>query len=301
MSKFDIVIAYRCYPKISKTPIYWSDDKLWMILWGLKSMVACLWDLKAKFFIIADWIPSGWEKIIVDVLWKNEVSYIYTDCIWNWRTFEKQMDLLLKQNDSEVIFFAEDDYLYNINDKDWFSEAIQLLKEWKSDFVSLFDHAVTYKWAFMRYKKHFILTKNRIWKTESSTCLTFMTTKKVLRQTRKIFDFYVKWCRDYPMWICLTKINTLRFFDIDWNYKLGLPLWKKPSLMQRILKNFPRQYIYVFMAWFYGWKQILFWKKYKLYVPTPSISTHLESTDIAPIINWDDIFSIISRKNDPEY
>jgi len=297
MSKFDIAVAYRCYPGISKIPKYWEDNKLQMIICWLKSMVVCLWDIKAKFFIIADWIPQEREEIIKKSVWKNEVSYVYTDCIWNWKTFEKQIDILLKQTDSDIVFFAEDDYLYNIDDQNWFYEAIQLLKGWKSDFVSLFDHPVVYRWAFMRYKKYFILTKYRIWKTEASTCLTFMTTKKVLKETKHIFDFYVKWCWDYPMWICLTKINVFRFLDIDWNVKSWLPSWKKPSLIQKLLWNFPRQYIYVFMAWFYWWKQILFWKKYKLYVPTPSVSTHLESTDIAPIVDWDQVFNNI-KKND---
>ena len=77
MKEYDIAIAYRCYPWISKTPKYRSTDKLAMITWWLKSMVKCLWDLNAKFFIIADGISNSWKDEIIQSLWKYDYEYIY--------------------------------------------------------------------------------------------------------------------------------------------------------------------------------------------------------------------------------
>jgi len=290
MIKYDVAIAYRCYPWISKTPKYRSTDKLAMITWWLKSMVKCLWALKAKFFIIADWIPKEWKDKIIQSLWKCDYEYIYTDHIGNNWTYGKQIEILLNQNDSEIVYFAEDDYLYNIFDKEWWKEGISLLKNKKADFISLFDHLAIYKNYLHKYKKDFIITENKIRKTEASTCLTFMTTKKTLKETKKVFDLYTRWCWDYPMRTILTKKNNFRLFDVDYNYKLWLPWNKKPSLIQKLLKNFPYWTVCFFMSRIYWAKYILFWKKYKLFIPTPSITTHLESDDIAPLIHWDDVF-----------
>lgn len=289
-NKYDITIAYRCYPKISKTPKYWESNKLEMIKWWLKSLVLLLWDLKAVFYIIADWIQENWKEEIISVLWNHKVIYIYTNSIWNAWTWNKQIELLLEQDYSDIVYFAEDDYLYNISDNAWLKEWISLLKDKKADFVSLFDHLAIYKNYLHKYKKDFIITENKIRKTEASTCLTFMTTKKTLKETKKIFDLYTRWCWDYPMWTILTKKNNFRLFDVDYNHKLWLPWNKKPSLIQKLLKNFPYWTVCFFMSRIYWAKHILFWKKYRLFIPTPSIATHLESEDIAPLINWDDVF-----------
>ncbi len=292
--KYDIAIAYRCYPWISKTPKYRSTDKLGMIIWWLKSMIQCLWVLNPKFFIIADWIPDEWKDKIIQSLWKCDYEYIYTDHIWNNWTYGKQIEILLNQNDSEIVYFAEDDYLYNVYDNVWRKEGIELLKNKKADFISLFDHPWYYRRYFHKYKKDFVVTKNRIRKTEVNTCCTFMTTKTTLKNTKDAFLKYTKWCCDYPMWLMLTKINAYRFFDVDYRDKLWVPNNKKLKLSQRLLKNFPGESVALWMAWLYWWKHILFWKKYKLYIPVPSVCTHLESEDIAPLIDWDDVYNDIN-------
>ena len=289
MKQYDIAIAFRCYPWISKTPKYRSTDKLAMITWWLKSMVKCLWDLNTKFFIIADGISDSWKEEIIQSLWECDYEYIYTDHIWNNWTYGKQIDILLNQSDSEIVYFAEDDYLYNIYDNQWFEEWIKLLREKKADFISLFDHRGIYNRNMHKYKKNYIITENKIWKTEVSTCCTFMTTKKTLWKTKNILLKYTKWCWDYPMWIILTKINAFRIFDIDYSDKIWLPQNKKPRIIQKLVRNFPGEFVSLVMAYVYWRKDILFWKKYKLYIPTPSTCTHLEKEDIAPLINWDKV------------
>lgn len=266
-----------------------------MIKWWLKSLSLCLWSLNAKFYIIADWIPETRRNDIINSLWKHDYEYIYTDHLWNEWTREKQMEILSNQDESEYIYFAEDDYVYNIYDNLGFSQWISLLKWWKSDFVSLFDHAWYYKKYMHKYKRQYIITDSKIWKSESATCLTFMTTKKVLKASKNIFHKYSKWCRDYAMWDILTKINVWRFFDIWYDYRVWLPCNKKPNLLQKFFKNFPLQFVCLWMAWRYWWKHILFWKKYRLYVPVPSVCTHLEKWDTAPITDREKVFESIDN------
>lgn len=40
-------------------------------------------------------------------------------------------------------------------------------------------------------------------------------------------------------------------------------------------------------AWYYGWRRILFGKRWMLWVPIPSMATHLERTTLAPGVDWE--------------
>jgi hypothetical protein len=39
-------------------------------------------------------------------------------------------------------------------------------------------------------------------------------------------------------------------------------------------------------AWWFGWRQILLGPQYGLWVPTPSLATHLEPKCLAPNVDW---------------
>ena len=272
--KYDVAIAYRCYPKISKDPKYWNDDKLKMIKYGLKSLVLCLGNLKAKFFIIADWIPNEWKDDICWILGEHDFSYIYTDFIWNIGTRNKQIDILSSQKDADIVYFAEDDYLYSLN---WeFKEWFDLLKENKADFITLYDHPDYYTQNHHRIKHYYVLWNKRIRSSQASTCLTFMTTKKNLIETKNQLKLFKEWCRDHTMWQTITHYNIFRLLDIE----------RKFNTFHNFL---PEEMSFLIVTWV-RWRKFLITKrKYRLFSPFPSIATHLESPWIAPIVNRDTI------------
>jgi hypothetical protein len=39
-------------------------------------------------------------------------------------------------------------------------------------------------------------------------------------------------------------------------------------------------------AWLYGWRQILFGRRRRLWVPVPGIATHLDATGLGPNVDW---------------
>ena len=43
----------------------------------------------------------------------------------------------------------------------------------------------------------------------------------------------------------------------------------------------------VLRAWLFGWVQILFGKRYRLWNPVPGIATHLDASALAPTIDWE--------------
>jgi hypothetical protein len=44
------------------------------------------------------------------------------------------------------------------------------------------------------------------------------------------------------------------------------------------------------LAWRYAWHQILFGKRQKLWSPAPGLLTHMETTGLAPTVDWEKIF-----------
>jgi len=42
----------------------------------------------------------------------------------------------------------------------------------------------------------------------------------------------------------------------------------------------------VFLAWFFRWRQVLFGRRYTLWVPRPSVATHMIAGDEAPGVDW---------------
>ena len=39
-------------------------------------------------------------------------------------------------------------------------------------------------------------------------------------------------------------------------------------------------------AWLYGWPQILFGKRVKLWAPVPALATHLDVRALSPAVDW---------------
>ena len=60
---YDITVAYRIYPEISKSPAIFSKDKDKLAEFCLKSFKNSLGSLKAKIFAILDKCPQEYEEL----------------------------------------------------------------------------------------------------------------------------------------------------------------------------------------------------------------------------------------------
>ncbi len=117
---------------------------------------------------------------------------------------------------------------------------------------------------------------------------TFLTTKETLNKTKEIFNLkeFKGYVKDLPsdaiFWECLTKSQVFKLFRI----------------IRLILKNRGFYYLYG-IAWRYGWKQILFGKKWDIWVPVPTIATHMQYNHLSPSIDWNSVFNdAIKKLND---
>jgi hypothetical protein len=271
-SKFDIAIAYRIYPGVSKTPFVYPDNKLKLTEVGIQTINQSLGDLKAKFFILLDNCPEEYEHMISVHLQSHSVTFIKYNGIGNLPTFGKQIEILLSQTDSEIIMFAEDDYVYRKNELE---KAVHLIKNNPEiEFVTPYDHLDSYILPIHTKYKYEILAKEDLhWRTSASTCLTFLTTRKSLKQTEKVFRSYCKGNWDSSLWFALTKFNVLNPASL---FLIFLDLF----LFKTVLKS-----------WLFNPGQILFGKKFKLWQSIPSIATHMEKISLAPAVDWEKVVS----------
>jgi hypothetical protein len=266
--KYDLAVAYRIYPQFAKEMAFYPQDKLKLCEICLQSFKESLGSFKAKIWVLLDNCPPEYEALFIKYFDKKDLEIVKLDGIGNRATFKLQMELLTNQNDSEIIYFAEDDYLFLPNH---FSEMICFLKsDLDVHFISPYDHPDYYNLKIHEHKYEIRAFANHHWRTAVSTTLSFLTTKQILAEARNVLDKYYKSnVPDWAIWMSITKFNVLNPFKT-----------LKCLVSDRECLSFIKT------TWIYCWKQILFGKKLKLWVPVPSIATHMEKKFLSPCIQW---------------
>lgn len=271
MNKYDIAVVYRIYPKVSKVPPIFPNDKLKLSELCLASFREALKGINFKLYVIFDNCPQEYNHLFRKYFPDDECEFLNIPHTGNGGTFKMQMDILLNQNLSDIVYFAEDDYFYL---PDAFHTMLNLMNSSDApDFISPYDHFDYYNTFLHSYDYAVAEIDGKKWRTASSTCMTFMTKKRTLESSRKIFYSYAKNNYDASLWMSLTKTG---FFPLSRMLKL---------------KNHSKEYRRIVLKLlFYGINQIVFGKKYKLYSPMPSLCTHMDNQCLAPGFNWSEIF-----------
>ena len=269
--KYDLAVAYRIYPKISSFPAKFSNDKYKLSEFCLKSFKKSLGKLKVKMFVLLDNCPPEYEELFLKYFDAEDIEFIRVDGIGNLPTFRLQIEILLKQKLSEIIYFAEDDYFYL---SEQFPEMIEFLNENSdADFVSPYDHLDLYTSHIHNYESIIKISKNRHWRTAGSICLTFLTTKKTLQKTHETFQSYSEGNTDWGMWLSLTN-------DGLNHSKILIKSLKSPGNIKNLIRSFKTNK-----------NQILHGKTWKLWVPIPAIATHMEKTCLSPAMDWEKLMN----------
>jgi len=275
---YDIVIAYRIYPKISKTPFYYPTDKFKLASLALHSFRNAFGELNVKLFVLLDSCPDEYHRLFQDLFPQRDLELISLNKAGNHKTYEKQVDILSGQNDAEVVYFAEDDYLYKPGSLEtafqFFTSAPDI------HFVSLYDHSQYYTNISQNTPTNLRYNSGMHWRRSGSTCLTFMTAKNILRRTSATLKSFCRGNHDCSMWFNLTKQSVLNPFNLV-----------------KAVKRKDIESISIFLkAWRYGAKPNLLGPKYNLWTPVPSLATHLDKPFIAPKVNWEHIKRTTERE-----
>lgn len=269
-NQVDIAIAYRIYPKVSKVPPIFPNDKYKLSELCLKSFANSLTGLNIKFYAILDGCPDEYEDLFKKYIFSENLEIIRLPGIGNAGTFHKQIEILLNQDDTEYIYFAEDDYFYL---PDQFHYLLDIIKDRDDiDFVSPYDHLDYYELKLHDYPTQVFPGNNYHWRHSATTCMTFLTTKSTLRRTKSIFETYTRNNYDASIWLSLSKT---RIYN--------------PLLWIKFLFDVPMLKIFI-KSWLHTPIQNILGKSYKLATPIPSIATHMDSKHLAPSYDWDKYF-----------
>jgi len=269
MNRYDVAVAYRIYPEMANPArgLPFSDDKLRLSEVCLRSFKESLAGLRVKVWVLLDGCPDEYAQLFIKYFDKQDLVLVPLPAAGNRATFGKQVDILLQQTDSDLVYFAEDDYVYLPNS---FSRMVEFLRgHGDVDFVSPYDHLDCYTLTIHRHPKWLRVHAGHHWRTAASTCLTFLTRKETLQQKQKAFLTYCRRNKDCSLWLSLTKRSLFNPLQFLW-FATTSPLSAK----------------IIAKAWLFGASQILFGKRMNLWVPVPGIATHLDSQALAPAIDW---------------
>jgi hypothetical protein len=264
----DLAVAYRIYPGVSKNPAFFSTDKLRLSEMCLRSFKQSLGELKVKIWAILDGCPPEYEGLFRGIFHSSELEIIALDKIGNLATFSLQIDLLSNQTEAPFVYFAEDDYFYL---PDALEKMVSFMRCNKDvDFVTPYDHPDSY-YTSSRFERHLVRPfGDRYWRTASSTCLTFLTSRQALLRTRSTFKTYSRGNWDCPVWLSLTQKYELANPCVHWQSLFRFAIWGQA------------------IRW--GYRALLFGRRYRLWVPLPALATHMESPCLSPLVDWQSLF-----------
>jgi hypothetical protein len=217
---------------------------------------------------LLDGCPAEYPLLFERYFDPRDLVLVPLPAVGNQATFEKQIEILLAQEESDFVYFAEDDYVYLPNQ---FALMLRFLQEGRGvDFVSPYDHPDCYELSLHRQPKWVTVFGNRHWRTAASTCLTFLTRKSTLEKHKHTLRTYSKGNSDCAMWLSLTKE---RVYDL-------------PALVRFVFRG-EVSWKEIGKAWSFCASQILFGETVKLWVPLPGLATHLATGLFSPCIDFD--------------
>lgn len=268
--KYDLTIAYRIYPLVSKVPAIYPNDKYKMSELCLKSFHNAIKNLKTKVYIILDNCPNEYKLMFESILTNQDLEFIEKNGIGNGKTFETQLEIL-SNSDTEYVYFAEDDYFYLENS---IENLLDFCNNKSIDFATPYDHLDYYNHKLHNYNSKDELRYNDTnYKTELTTTMTFLAKRTSLIENYKIFETYVKNNWDNSMWLAITSsilINPFKFFKLS---------FKDIQMLKMYIKAYIHTFRYLFRT-----------KKYQLWVPKPGTATHLDNLYLSPNVDWENEF-----------
>ena len=276
---YDLAVAYRIYPEVANAAASFpcGNNKLQLSELCLRSFKDSLKNLRVKIWVLLDACPDEYAGLFRKYFEPQDLVLVPLDGIGNEGTFAKQIEILISQEESAVVYFAEDDYFYLPGQ---FSCMIDFLLGYEDvHFVSPYDHLDCYALDLHRGPKWLRVHGGRHWRTAASTCLTFLTTRETLKKTQAVFRSYKRRSLDCSLWLSLTK------------HRVFNPLFFARHLIKDLFLS-----KIIAKSWGYCWQQILFGEKWKLWIPIPGVATHLDANALSPNVDWRALMEQANRR-----
>lgn len=273
---YDVVVAYRVYPKISTNgnpPPVFPDDKLKLTEFCLQSYKNSLGGLRVKMWAILNTCPPEYEALFRRIWPAEDLEIVKLTGAGPGNTVHKQLEILVAQTDAEIVHFAEDDYFYLPGQ---LLAAVDFIRQNPdADFIAPYESSDFYEIDLHRMDFETRQVGGRVWNSCLSATHTFMARRAALIECQDMIRRLVrihkgKTIPDLAMWAALTKkriFNPVKF--IQWSLTRR---WFWAGSMA--------------LAWYWCWRQILFGRKYKLWSPHPCLANHMVTGLAAPGVDW---------------
>ncbi len=274
---FDLAVCYRIYPRVSANPILGFTDKLALVQLNLETFREAIGNLKIKMWVLLDNCPPAYPELVKSILPHTPMELIELAGEGNGATFTRQSDILAGQREADLVYFAEDDYLYLPGSLE---QAVTFLRSHpEADALTLADHSDYHRRYVDRIRSREHKENGRRWRTVVATALTFMMRRQSLIESADVFKTYSRGNSDLGLWMALTK---LRVFN-PWCCVRGFGDGKFIPGSQ-------------LLAWRHAWRHILLGRRLTLWAPLPTLATHMESRSVAPGADWEGLLGARARK-----
>lgn len=152
-------------------------------------------------------------------------------------TFNLALDEALKEDDNEIIYFLENDYLHRPGSSEIIKEGIEL----GASFISLYDHPDKYLDPSQGGNPYcgggaedtrVYLTNSTHWKVTNSTTMTFASKVSTLKKVESILRKYTTGSHphDFQMFLELRQNNELLITPIPGYSTHGETRWLSPLI-----------------------------------------------------------------------
>ncbi|MBU6408793.1 MAG: glycosyltransferase family 2 protein [Verrucomicrobia bacterium] len=274
---YDLAVAYRVYPKMSSSPPpIFADDKFKLVEFCLQSFKASLSGLRVKLWALLNDCPPEYEELFSRRWPAEDLVLMRYPGVPPGTTLHEQARILMEQTDAEIVYFVEDDY-FHLPGR--FERAIRFLKQYPdADFATTYDHPDVYTTDLHRHRREVREFEGIHWKSCLGSTHTFLAKREALLEIRELFlrlhrHFGAKTIPDLAMWMALTKIRIFNPFKfMQWS--LPHPYWAFSMVL----------------SWRYCWREILGSRRYTMWIPNPSLATHMSAGLEAPGIDWQEEF-----------
>jgi hypothetical protein len=239
------------YYRISDTPAYRVKEKARGV-----NNENCLNNFIRNFrpdrmHIVADAVNADTQAMLSKKALRHNFETTFLQNRSGSLTFGYVLDLAIRHNEDDILYFVEDDFLHLPGSKELLIEAF---RETGADYVTLYDHPDKYinrkeggPNPFVKHggeKTRVIVTSSAHWKETNSTVFTFAVRVSTLREDEKQWRRCIR--RKVPDdFLVFSRLGKARFF-----YR---PFGKKRTLIH----------------------------------PIPARATHGELEFLAPFVDWE--------------
>ena len=286
---YDLAVAYRIYPKIStngKPPPIFPDDKFQLAEFCLRSYKNSVSGLRVKMWALLNGCPPEYEAMFRRIWPSEDLVVVHYPGVGPGKTVDEQRRILTEQTDAKIVQFAEDDYFYLPGQ---FRLAVDFIRQNPdADFVAPYEGAELFKTDLNRMQFEQRQFAGRVWHSCIGATHTFVARRASLLECHHLIHKLVlihkgKTIPDLAMWMALTKkriFNPFKF--IQW--------------------SFTRRWFWagsIYLSWFYCWKQILFGRRYSIWLPQPCIANHMVVGLEGGGVDWQSEFQRQLTSNSP--